>query len=330
MVKCDIICTLPGIQPGVDIAKEVSTLLVPRNRWTPGSWNNKLPQFLPLAEMVGCYSPNPSLDELQVVFDAVGSAKVFAESVEKFVERTGKKPENVRRQLLYINHKLGLMDPLPLRSLMEPRVNPMEFDGVAFLVPGTISWTGRRLERIKMIQEAGARFERIIVFHSSRVCDSTADWRHPYIRDVATKGREPTEKEVLKQWLYGNRQYVFAELPDVNERGKNLSLQEQLQHFVATGQFDQYVAGQKIFVATNPNALYVPLHIKRVLELDDIWFSQGAAGLVTPVPDHWWPEDQDLMTTPSGIIRLWTELKRGGFITDDAHLRGQRGGRRTS
>ena len=174
---------------------------VPRNRWTDGSWDNKLSQFLPLARMAGLDSPNPSLDELQGMFSAVANTKVFAESVEKFVEKSGKSLKDVQRQLVYINNKLGLMEPVPLRSKMHPIVDPSTFDGVALLVPGTISWTGLRKTRTELVQQAGAQFERVVVFHSSRVCDSPADWRHPYIRDAFTKGREPTEKEVLTSRL---------------------------------------------------------------------------------------------------------------------------------
>lgn len=291
-------------------------MLVPRNRWTDGGWNTKLPQFLPLAQMVGVNSSNPSPDELQTIFKTVADTKVFAESVKKFVKATGKRESDVRRKLRFINHKLGLMEPIPLRSLTQSDVNPSEFEGVALLPAGTVSWMQLRWDRIRLTEHAGAKFNRIIVLGSTRVCNAKADRRHPYIRGVFPEGREPTELELLKQWVYAtgqlDRQYVFSEWPDSD---KPLSLEMQLRHLVESGQYATLVGDNPVFVPANPNALYVPLHVRRVLGLDNIWFSQGSARLVTPVSDHWWPEDQDLMTTPSGILRLWVELQANGCIT---------------
>jgi len=168
-----------------------------------------------------------------------------------------------------------------------------------------------------MTQHAGAKFERIVMLGSTRVCNASADRRHPYIREVFPEGREPTEFELLKQWVYStgqvDKQFVFPDcLPS---EGPVLPLQKQLELLVSSGEFDQLVGERKVFVAVNGgNALYVPLHVYRVLGLDDIWFSQPASNAVDPVPEYWWPEDQDLMTTPSGIIRLWIELKANGCI----------------
>jgi hypothetical protein len=295
-------------------------LLVPRNRWIAGSWNNKLKHFLPLARWFGVNSTNPTMDELQELRKLV-EAKVFTESVPEILNRLGPtwNREKLSRKLVYMWDKLGLGDPIGLRSLQEAEYNcdPTKFEGVALLMPGTMSWTGRRWERTELVRQAGAKFKRVIVFYSSRLCKSSPDWRHPYIRFTSAEGREPTEEELLRQWLYGRAGYEFAELP-ATPIGQPLPAKAQLEHFKSSGQFDQLVGDSKVFVATNPNALYVPLHVRDVLGLDDIWFSQGASRLVNPLPKHWWPEDQDALTTTSGTIRLWIELRRAGLINDKA------------
>lgn len=295
-------------------------MLVPRIRWISGSWNNKLSQFLPLARWLGVNSPNPSLDELQDLHKTVG-AKVFTESIPAVRERTGMSEQTLRRKLVYMWDKIGLGDPISLRSIFETEheCDPTNFKGVALLMPGTISWTGRRYERTELVRLAGAKFERVLVFYSSRICKAPPDWRHPYIRFTSQKDREPTEEELLRQWLFDKPGYQFVELP-ATPPGEPLSAQQQLEHFVASGQFDELVGDRKVFVATNPNATYIPLHVKRVLGLNDIWFSQGASRLVSPLPAHWWPEDQETLSTPSGTIRLWIELRAAGLINDKAKV----------
>lgn len=310
---------------------------VPRNKWTDGEWNKHLHLFRTLARWFGVDDANPSMDRLQVLYKIV-SAKVFAESVPDVMAATGMKEYQLKRELGRLWSTLGLGYALPPWSLKYGRLQPTRMRGVALLAGGTISWMWLRWMRTRLVEYSGARFERIIVLGSSRLCNSAQDWRQPYIRDVATKGREPTELEVWRQWISPtgqlDRQYVFPDLPlevgdeewlkafpepDEGRAGKPLSLEQQLQYLVATGQYADLVGDKPVFMAVNGgNALYAPLHVRRVLGLDDIWFSQPATNVVTPVPDDWWPEDQDLMTTPSGIIRLWIELRANGCINDDA------------
>jgi hypothetical protein len=255
-------------------------LQVPRNRWTDGGWNKKLPQFLPLARWMGIHNPNPSPDELQVLFKAV-APKLFAESVPMVLEATGMKEENLRRNLMQMWGRLGLGSPIPPRSLKYGCCDPSDLEGsVAFVLGGTTGWMKTRLDRTLLAASAGAKFEHIIMLGSSRRCSAPADRRTPFIRDNFAEGEEPTESGLLKQWAENlgssRRQFVFPEMP---ESEKPLS------------------------------------HMRRMLGLDDIWFSQPATDVVSPVPSYWWPEHQDLMTTPSGITRLWIELKANGCIS---------------
>ncbi len=292
---------------------------VPHNRWTDGGWNKKLPVLRPLARWFGIDSSNPTMDELQVPYQAV-APKVFHQSVPKVLEATDMNEGTLRRRMSEVWYRLGLGGPIPPRSLKLGRCNPVDLSGaVAFVLGGTVSWMRLRLDRTLLTQHAGADFERIIVLGSSRVCNASADLRHPYIRKVYPEGEYPTERTLLRQWIYANgkidRQYIFPDLPD---EGPPLSLEQQLKYLVESGQYAELVGERKVFVAVNGgNALYIPLHMRRVLGLDDIWFSQPASDVVTPVPDYWWPEDQDLLTTPSGIIRLWIELRANGCINDE-------------
>jgi hypothetical protein len=293
-------------------------LHVPHNRWTDGGWNKKLPQFLPLARWMGVDSPNPSLDELQVLYEAV-APKLFHEAVPRVLEATGMDERTLKRKMGEMWGRLGIGSPIAPRSLKQGRCNPSDLEGsVAFLLGATSGWMKTRLDRTLLTQSAGAKFEHIIVLGSTRRCGAPADRRTPYIRDNFAKREEPTELELLKLWageLGGLKsgKFVFPEMP-VSE--KPLSLERQLQHLVDSGQYAKLVGERRVFVATNGgNALFVPLRVRRVLGLDDIWFSQPATNAISPVPEHWWPEDQDLMTTPSGIVRLWYELKANGCIT---------------
>lgn len=296
---------------------------VPRNRWTDGGWNDKLRQFLPLARWllrgVKLDNPeNPSADDLQRLYQAV-SPKVFAEAIPYILEATGKNQKTLLRNMAQMWGQLGIGNPIPPRSLKEGRCDPSSLSGaVAIVVGGTVSWMRLRLDSTLRVQQAGAKFDKILMIGSNRICSSGADWRHPYIKGCFREGHEPTELEVLRQWVYGSgqvdSQFVFPHVPNPNG-GATFTLEEQLRFLVNTKQWEKLVGGRKVFVATNGgNALYIPLHIRRVLGLDDIWFSQPASNLVHPVPEYWWPDDQDLMTTPSGIIRLWIELKANGCI----------------
>jgi hypothetical protein len=311
-----------------DVSKEVSVLHVPDSGWTRGSWNGKRDQFDLLGRMIGLQR-RPSSEQLQEAFAKVASAKVFAQSVEAFVAATkAEKGEDydVANELEHINKKLGTMEPVPFRSMLRGQVDPMSFDGVAILPAGTVSWMQLRWDQLKLHQQAGARFERIIVLGSSRKCNAAADRKHPFIRENFAEDEEPTERQLWKLWINGtsglNPQYLFPELPDRDD-GKPLSLEEQLNYLVKSGMYEWLFATghdmtsvKPIYVPANQNALYLPLHVRRVLKRQDIWFSQSGARIEQQTPPWWSPMVQDLWTTPSGTLRLWIELRHAGCITD--------------
>lgn len=290
---------------------------VPTYGWINGGWNNKLPHFRLLAEMVG--SPKgsyPSPDELQGLLDKVASAKVFGENVQTFLEGTGRTKRSAADYLEGIEQKLGLMDPLPFMNLRGIQA-PEEFDGVAIWPTGITNWTQLRLEQIQLAKDAGARFRYVVCLNSSRVCNTPADRRHPLIKTIPA-GREPTEGELQQRIVDSDRYdvggFIFPILPPVNTAGRPLSLEQQLKHFVESGQYADMIGGADIFVPSTPNSLYVPLHVRRVLGHDEVWFSQAGARLTRNMPSHWWPSLQDVMTIPNGIIRLWVELIAAGCI----------------
>lgn len=291
---------------------------VPTYGWINGGWKNKLPHFQLLAVMLGFpKEPYLSPDELQGLFQKVASAKVFGESVQAFLEETGRPKRSAADYLEEIEQKLGLMDPLPFMSLRGV-TNPSEFDGVAIWPTGTTNWTQLRLEQIQLAKDAGARFRYVICLNSSRICGAPADRRHPLIRGIPA-GQEPTEGELQRRLVasgkYDAGEFIFPILPTENAAGRPLSLEQQLNYLVESGQYEDLIGGANIYVPSTPNSLYVPLHVRRVLTHDDVWFSQAGARLVRNMPDYWWPSLQDVMTTPNGILRLWIELVAAGCTT---------------
>lgn len=306
---------------------------VPSKGWHRGSWNLKLSQFNSLGRMVG-FGPNPSSGELDATIKKVSSAKVFGESIGPFVEEVARQRgislDEARawviRELEHINKKLGVMEPLPFMSTSLGFFDPSSFYGHALLPPGITNWSVLRHEQIVQSYWAGAHFERVLVFWSSRKCNAPADVRHPYVGSQYVLGGEPTERKLMEDII--NRDgaplnYEFVELPEVDEDGRPLSLEKQLNYFVESGQFEHYFRYEhgpeglkNLYVPSTPNSLYVPLHVKRILGLDDVCFSQAGARLVREMPEYWWPSLQDIMTTPNGILRLWIELRRAGCITD--------------
>lgn len=290
---------------------------VPTDGWMNGGWNNKRPQFRLLAEMLGVTTTSISLDDLQNLFSSVASAKVFAENVQPFLEAATDSNKSAAERLEAIERKLGLTEPIPFMSLKGIEV-PSDFDGVAIWPTGITNWTKLRLEQIRTAQDAGARFRHIVCLHSSRVCNTPADRKHPLIAGIPA-GEEPTEQalqyQLARSGAHDPSMFRFAELPSVNDQNRPLSLEQQLQHLQASGQYDELVGNMDIYVPSTPNSLYVPLHVRRVLGHDNVWFSQAGARLVRGTPDSWWPSLQDVMTTPNGIIRLWVELLHAGCMT---------------
>ena len=289
---------------------------VPTNGWNNGAWNKKATQFRLLAEMLGLNKPSISPDELQVIFHKVASAKVFAESVQSFLEESGMPRKAVVERLEDMEKKLGLMEPLPFMS-MKGISDPGSFSGVAILPAGITNWSVLRHEQILLAHKAGALFERVIVTWSSRKCGSPADRRHPYIGDRYEEGDEPTERKLMLDIIDrdgGNLKYEIATLPNANVDARPLSLEQQLKYIMSSGEFGD-LSQKRVYVPSTPNSLYVPLHVRRVVGLQDVWFSQGGARLVREMPDYWWPSLQDVMTTPNGIIRLWVELLHAGCMT---------------
>jgi hypothetical protein len=233
------------------------------------------------------------------------------------VQSTGSDTVAVER-IEAIEQALGLTQALPFMSLRGIEV-PSEFDGVAIWPTGTANWTQLRLEQILAAQEAGARFKCIVCLNSSRVCNTTSDRRHPLIARLPV-GQESTEQELQHILMgdlegYGTDLFRFAELPSTNETGKSLSLEQQLKHLQQSGQYDELIGGSDIYVPSTPNSLFVPLYVRRILEHNNVWFSQAGAFLMRQMPDFWWPTLQQVMTLPSGMIRLWVELLEAGCIT---------------
>ena len=290
---------------------------VPTDRWTDGGWDSKLPQFQRLAEMLGVVKTPITPEDLQNLFARVASVKVFAENVQPFIDATtgfkGSAADHIER----LERKLGLTEPLPFMSL-EGVEYPAEFHGVAIWPTGTTNWTTLRLEQIELAFTSGARFNHIVCLNSSRPCNAAADLRHPLIKG-ALAGTDPAEVDVqlalARSSSLDNNLFRFVQLPDVNEAGKPLSLEQQLKHLQASGQYDELIGGEDIYVPSTPNSLYVPLHVRRVLGRDNVWFSQAGARIVRKMPDYWWPSLQDVMTLPNGMIRLWVELLHAGCIT---------------
>lgn len=292
-------------------------MYVPSDGWLNGSWNPKRPQFRLLAEMLGVTKTSISPEDLQALFRLVASEKVFGENVEAFLNASGQPKKTAAQRLEEIEKNLGLMDPVPFMSL-KGICPPSDFDGVAIWPGGVVNWMKLRLEQIRTAEEAGAHFRRIVCLNSSRKCNSAADKRHPLLRG-APDGEEPTEKGLQHMLVAAGATdpsiFAFADLPDLNQDGRMLSLEQQLIHLRESGQYDELIGGRDIYVPSTPNSLYVPLHVRRVLGHDDVWFSQAGARLVRAMPDSWWPSLQAVMTTPNGIIRLWVELLHAGCMT---------------
>jgi hypothetical protein len=291
---------------------------VPTDRWTEGGWNSKLPQFRRLAEALGVEKTPITPEDLQDLFKRVATAKLFADNVQPFIDATTGFRGSAADLIENIERKLGTAEPLPFMSMAGVAV-PAEFNGVAIWPTGTTNWTKLRLEQVETAFMAGARFRRIICTHSSRICSGPADRKHPLIADIP-EGEEPTEQALQQQlaeasWLDDDLFY-FAELPEFNDDGKPVSLEQQLNHMKNSGQYDEVIAGADIYVPSTPNSLYVPLHVRRVLGHDDVWFSQAGARLVRGASKSWWPALQDVMTLPQGMLRLWVELVHAGCITE--------------
>jgi hypothetical protein len=287
--------------------------------WGAGSWNHMLSSLTPLARLLGCNTPNPTLDELQDML-SVASSTVFSDAQDAFREATGGRPVNA--VLRMVDQRSGLNRKIPFRSVKKGRVDPATFNGVAFWLGGTVSFMHLRKEQIELQQLCGAWFERIIVLGGTRTCGKPDDRRHPRINQVYPEGQEPTERVLQKSWVFGddglNPQYVFPELPDKNPDGSDTSLAQQLMYFSETGQYERYVGDRPVYVPSNFNGLSVPLYYMRLMGLDDIYTSQDSGVADTPRPDYWCPWDVELMNLPSGILRVWKEARQAGYINDKA------------
>lgn len=303
--------------------EEVNTLSVPLTGWHRGSWNTKLRQFCRLTGMLGLDNPNPSPTELQGIFRQVASAKVFGESVQPFLDATGKDMKEVMKELEEIEDLLGLLEPLPFMSTEKGVVDPREFRGVAILPPGIASWGATlRPDQIAQARRAGAQFERVIMLWSSRKCNAPADRRHPMIRDLQ-EGEEPIEKRLQLEAIAGRSDLgvcEVAELPYATDDGRPLSYQAQLEYLVESGQFEQLAGDLPIYVPSTQNSLYVVPHTGRVLGRKEIYTSQSGAHPVRVMPPGYHQSLQEVSTMPNGIIRLLVELKLADCITEDAHL----------
>ncbi len=288
---------------------------VPTDEWTDGGWNPKLPQFQRLANMTGMSSPRSS-EDLQSLYQHV-AGKAFADNVQSFMDAVDGPKKAAANQLEQIEQRLGLMEPIPFMS-MEGLSAPKAFDGVAIWPTGTANWIQLRLEQIRAAQLAGARFKHIVCLHSSRRCGTPIERLHPLVAGLPA-GQEPTEQalqySIVHSGAYDPALFRFAELPTVNDDGKPLSLEQQIAHLRSSGQYDELIGDADIYVPSTPNSLYVPLHVRRILERENVWFSQAGARLFKRMPDYYWSSAQNLKTLPSGIIRLWIELVEARCIT---------------
>ena len=291
---------------------------VPTDRWTAGGWNSKSSQLYRLAEALGHNKPTVSPEDLQDLFKRVATPKLFADSVQPFIDASTGFKGTAADLIENIERKLGLTEALPFMSLKGIE-DPLGFNGVAIWPTGITNWTKLRLEQIRTAQDAGARFKHIVCLSSTRVCNATNDRKHPLIAGIPV-GQEPTEQVLQYQLAHSGAQdpslFRFADLPTQNEDGRPLSLEQQLNHLKASGQYDELIGNADIYVPSTPNSLYVPLHVRRVLGHDNIWFSQAGARLVRGTPDFWWPSLQAVMTMPQGMLRLWVELLHAGCITE--------------
>lgn len=290
--------------------------------WGNGSWNHMLSSLTPLARLLGCHTPNPTLDELQDMLE-VASATVFSDAQDAVVEAAGGRPVNkIHEVLRLVDKRSGLNRKIPFRSANKGRVNPASFNGVAFWLGGTVSFMHLRKEQIELQQLCGARFERIIVLGSTRVCGKPDDRRNPRINRVYPPGQEPSEQVLGKSWVFGDKgldpQYVFPELPGKNADGSDPSYAQQVTYLRDSGQWKHYVGDLPVYVPSNYNGLSVPLYSMRLMGLDDIYTSQDSGVADTPRPDYWSPWDVELMNLPSGILRVWKEARQVGYINDRA------------
>jgi hypothetical protein len=289
---------------------------IPLTRWSRGSWNRLLPLFNRLAAMVDL-DPNPSVEQLAGVIKTTLNAKLFAESIEKFIKATaGMSMEQVIAELREIEKELSLLGVMPFMSTEKGMVAPELFKGVGYLTTGTATYTDERLKQLLQTLKTGARILRVVCFASSRFCEAPADLKHPVIK--AWKGLKPTEAEFQRKLVEecGLESLVdvkYADLPRQNAYGRPLSLQQQLEHFMESGQSVDLVGLAPIYVPTNFNALYVPLHVANVMGRDNIWLSQNGGTLVDELPKHWAPV-QHTLTWPNGAFRLFEQLVRSGAI----------------
>ena len=288
---------------------------VPTTEWTAGGWNTKLSQFHRLAEMTGMNHPS-SPEDLQDLFQHV-AGKEFADNVQTFMDAVDGPKKAAADRLEQIEQRLGLMEPIPFMSLRGLSA-PKDFEGVAIWPTGTANWIQLRLDQIRMSQLAGARFKHVVCLHSSRRCANDLERTHPLIAGIPFD-QSPTEQAVQYSLVHSGAHdpalFRFAELPDTNDAGKPLSLEQQLAHLKASGQYGELIGDADIYVPSTPNSLYVPLHVRRLLGRDNVWFSQAGGRLFRRMPDYYWSSAQNLKTLPSGIIRLWIELVEAECIT---------------
>src|SRR4051794_24304187 len=108
---------------------------VPTDGWMNGAWNNKLPQFRLLAEMLGLTEPSITPGDLQNLFQRVASAKVFADNVQSFIDEATGSNKSAAYRIDGIERRLGLTEPLPFMT-MRGIAKPSDFKGVAIWPTG--------------------------------------------------------------------------------------------------------------------------------------------------------------------------------------------------
>lgn len=288
---------------------------MPLGPWGPGSWDHQLEHFERIGEMIGL-GPNPDDQQLYRAIGDTSSPKAFQENVKPFLQRTGMTLEQLTAQVHAVERDLGLLGVLPFMSYKRGLVDPAAFKGVGFWATGTAGWTDLRLEALLAGEKAGATFEYIICFWSTRKCDTPADKKHPKVK-MFRDDHEPTEEVLQKLLVPSGREkwFRFVELPELNAAGKPLSLEQQIEHAQATGQLDELIGQRPVFMGQNGNATYNALQVPRLAGLADMHFMQADMSLIDDLPAHFAPTLQWSATYVNGAFRFWKELRQAGCIS---------------
>lgn len=280
-----------------------------------GSWDQDpfgIPGVRELAKLSGITLAAESNDaQIQQLFKVWGSQKAFANNIGQLpnaLTADGKIPNAQVRQLLL---DTGTLDAQPLRTIHGPvtyRQMPVRAKGL--VTGGMINWMDLRCKELgqqhssfALNLDAGV----LALADMSRFCTTETEVDHPTV--VRLGSRRITESEAMALW--------FKEqdpLYDFDVRPGEGSLEDQLLAAFCE------VEPQSVYVATNANALHIPMLVRRVLrelwgpQFDgdpscQLYFSCQARSLATNMAQHDDPAGfQRPLTVPSGLVRLIHEM----------------------